>query len=148
MAPIVYVLNGPNLNLLGSREPEIYGHETLADIEARCVALGASLDLQVRFRQTNAEHVLVDWIQEARAEAAGLVINPAAYSHTSVAVRDALLASGLPVIEVHLSNVHAREGFRRRSYVSDVARAVIVGCGAQGYEFALARLARLIGAEP
>jgi len=144
MSRIVYVLNGPNLNLLGQRQPEIYGRETLADIEAACRALAAVLSLGLRFHQSNAEHALIDWIQAARADAAGIVINPAAYTHTSVAIRDALAACDVPVIEVHLSNVHAREPFRQHSFVSGVAAAVIAGCGPQGYEFALRRIARLI----
>ncbi len=144
MSRIVYVLNGPNLNLLGQRQPEIYGRETLADIEAACRALAAVLGLGLRFHQSNAEHALIDWIQAARADAAGIVINPAAYTHTSVAIRDALAACDVPVIEVHLSNVYAREPFRQHSFVSGVAAAVIAGCGPQGYEFALRRIARLI----
>jgi 3-dehydroquinate dehydratase-2 len=144
MARIVYVLNGPNLNLLGARQPEVYGRETLADVEAGCAAVAAELGLELRFRQSNAEAALIDWIHEARAEAAGIVINPAAYTHTSVAIRDALAACDLPVIEVHLSNVHAREPFRHRSYVSGVASGVIAGCGSQGYEFGLRRIARLL----
>lgn len=144
MSRTVFVLNGPNLNLLGVREPETYGRETLGDIETACRARGAELDLAVRFHQSNAEAELIGWIHEARTEAAGIVINPAAYSHTSIAIRDALAACDLPVIEVHLSNVHAREPFRHHSHVSGVARAVIAGCGAQGYEFALLRLARLL----
>lgn len=146
MAKIIHVLNGPNLNLLGQRQPEIYGRETLDDIEAACRPLAGELGLELRFRQSNAEHVLIDWIHEARTEAAGIVINPAAYTHTSIAIRDALAACDFPVIEVHLSNVHAREPFRSHSYVSGVAAAVIAGCGPQGYEFALRRLARLIDA--
>lgn len=149
MTPTVFVLNGPNLNLLGVRQPEIYGRETLADIEAVCRARGTDLGLAIRFHQSNAEHELIDWIHEARTTAAGIVINPAAYTHTSVAIRDALAAcDGVPVIEVHLSNVHAREAFRHRSFVSAIASAVIAGCGPQGYEFALLRLARLIEARP
>lgn len=144
MARIIYVLNGPNLNLLGQRQPEIYGHETLADIEAECLRLGLELGFEIRFHQSNAEHEIIDRIHEARTTAAGIVINPAAYTHTSVAIRDALAACDLPVIEVHLSNVHAREAFRHHSYVSGVAQAVIAGCGPQGYAFALMRLARLI----
>jgi 3-dehydroquinate dehydratase-2 len=143
MARIVYVLNGPNLNLLGLREPEIYGHETLADVEADCRALAAELGLELRFHQSNAEHALIDWIHEARTDAAGIVINPAAYTHTSVAILDALKACTCPIIELHISNVHAREAFRHRSYVSPIAAAVIAGCGTQGYRFALERLARL-----
>lgn len=144
MTPTVFVLNGPNLNLLGQREPEVYGRETLADIEAACRTLAAGLGLALRFHQSNAEHQLIDWIHEARA-AAGIAINPAGYTHTSVALRDALAACACPVVEVHLSNVHAREPFRQHSYVSGVATAVIAGCGPQGYEFALRRIARLIG---
>ncbi len=144
MAQHIHILNGPNLNLLGHRQPEIYGSATLADIEAACADRAAALGLSIRFRQSNAEAELIDWIQQARTEAAGIVINPAAYTHTSVAIRDALIASDLPVIEVHLSNVHAREPFRRHSYVSDIARAVIAGCGPQGYEFALMRLAHIL----
>ncbi len=143
MPRTVYVLNGPNLNLLGLREPEIYGRETLADVEADCRALAAELGLELRFHQSNAEHALIDWIHEARADAAGIVINPAAYTHTSVAIHDALKACTCPIIEVHISNVHAREAFRHHSYVSKVAAAVIAGCGTQGYRFALQRLATL-----
>jgi 3-dehydroquinate dehydratase II len=143
MPRIVYVLNGPNLNLLGLREPEIYGHETLADVEADCRALAAELGLELRFHQSNAEHALIDWVHEARADAAGIVINPAAYTHTSVAIHDALKACACPIVEVHISNVHAREAFRHHSYVSRVAVAVIAGCGTQGYRFALQRLATL-----
>jgi 3-dehydroquinate dehydratase-2 len=145
MARIVYVINGPNLNLLGQRQPEIYGRETLADIEAACRGVADGLGFELRFLQSNAEGALIDWIHEARTRAAGIVINPAAYTHTSVAIRDALAACDCPVIEVHLSNVHAREAFRHRSYVSAVAAAVIAGCGPQGYDFALMRLAKLVG---
>jgi 3-dehydroquinate dehydratase II len=145
VSKLVFVLNGPNLNLLGAREPEIYGHATLADVEAGCRAAAAELGLDIRFHQSNAEHALIDWIQEARATAAGIVINPAAFTHTSVAILDALAACDFPVIEVHISNVHRREPFRHRSYVSQRADAVIAGCGAQGYELALRRLARVLG---
>jgi len=145
--PTVFVLNGPNLNLLGVRDPAIYGHDTLADIEARCQARGAALDLQVDFRQTNHEGQLVDWIQEARASADGIVLNAGALTHTSVAVLDALAAAGLPVIEVHLSNIFRREQFRHHSYVSLAATGVICGLGAQGYELALGALASLIEEE-
>ncbi|WP_018698315.1 type II 3-dehydroquinate dehydratase [Amorphus coralli] len=144
MPHLVDILNGPNLNLLGQREPEIYGRDSLADIEAACRALAGELGLDIRFRQSNSEGTLVDWIQEARTSAAGIVINPAAYSHTSVALLDALSACECPVIEVHLSNIHRRESFRHHSYVSARADGVIVGCGAQGYDLALRRLARLI----
>ena len=142
--PTVFVLNGPNLNLLGVRDPAIYGHDTLADIEARCLARAAALDLQIEFRQTNHEGQLVDWIQEARESADGIVLNAGAFTHTSVAVLDALAAAGLPVIEVHLSNIFRRERFRHRSYVSLAATGVICGLGAQGYELALEALASLI----
>jgi len=144
MPHLVDILNGPNLNLLGQREPEIYGRDSLADIEAACRALAGDLGLDIRFRQSNSEGTLVDWIQEARTSAAGIVINPAAYSHTSVALLDALSACDCPVIEVHLSNIHRRESFRHHSYVSARADGVIVGCGAQGYDLALRRLASLI----
>jgi 3-dehydroquinate dehydratase II len=142
---IVYVLNGPNLNLLGRRQPEIYGRETLADVEALCRRVGAECGLGIEFRQGNAEHEIIGWVHEARERAGGIAINPAAYTHTSVAILDALAAcDGVPIVEVHLSNVHRREAFRHHSYVSAVASGVIAGFGTQGYEFALRRLARLI----
>ena len=144
MTRLVYVLNGPNLNLLGVRDPSVYGHDTLADIEERCLARAASLGLQIEFRQTNHEGQLVDWIQEARESAEGIVLNAGALTHTSVAVLDALSAAGLPVIEVHLSNIFRRERFRHHSYVSLAARGVICGLGAHGYELALEALATLI----
>jgi 3-dehydroquinate dehydratase-2 len=144
MTPTVFVLNGPNLNLLGLREPEIYGADTLNDIEDRVTARAKQLGLAVDFRQTNVEGQLVDWIQEARTKARGIIINPAAYTHTSVALHDALKAVGLPAIEVHLSNTHAREEFRHHSYVSPVAHGIVVGFGAYGYELALDGLARII----
>ncbi len=143
--PLIHVLNGPNLNLLGQREPEIYGHATLDDIARDCTALGAELGLSVAFEQTNHEGALVDMIQAARGVAAGIILNPAAYTHTSVAILDALGAYEGPVIEVHLSNTHRREGFRQHSYVSARADAVIAGCGAQGYSLALRRMAVLVG---
>ncbi len=143
--PVVHVLNGPNLNLLGTRQPEVYGHDTLADLHARCEATAGRLGLQLAFHQTNHEGVLVDLIQAARGVAGGIVINPAAYSHTSVAVLDALMAFDGPVIEVHLSNIHRRESFRHHSHVSARAEGIIAGCGVQGYEFALMRLATLLG---
>ncbi len=144
MAKRVYVLNGPNLNLLGVREPSVYGHETLADVRAACEAAGARLDLDVDFRQTNHEGQLIDWVHEARTGAAGIVINPAGLTHTSVALMDALAASELPVVEVHLSNIHRRESFRHLSYVSRVATGVIAGLGPQGYVLALEAMARLV----
>ena len=146
MSRIVAVLNGPNLNLLGQRQPEIYGSETLSDVEADCRRVGAELGLTIEFRQTNREYELIDWIHEARGRAAGIVINPAAFTHTSVAILDALHAFQGPIIEVHISNVHHREDFRRYSYVSAVAAELIVGCGTQGYELALRRIAKLTGA--
>ncbi|MDX6805425.1 type II 3-dehydroquinate dehydratase [Terrihabitans rhizophilus] len=144
MTATIFVLNGPNLNMLGLREPHIYGADTLADIEQRVKAHGVGLGLAVDFRQSNHEGVLVDWVQEARDRARGIVINPAAYTHTSVALHDALKASDLPVIEVHLSNVHAREEFRHRSFVSPIARGIVIGFGAQGYELALDGISRMI----
>jgi shikimate dehydrogenase len=143
--PVVSVLNGPNLNLLGTRQPEIYGRETLADVERECRRAGADLGLEIEFRQTNAEFQLIDWIHEARKRAAGMVINPAAFSHTSVAVLDALNTCEFPILEVHISNIHRREEFRHHSFVSGIAEGVICGFGTQGYVFALQRLARLIG---
>jgi len=141
------VLNGPNLNLLGVREPAVYGHETLGDIEERCTARAAALHLQIDFRQTNHEGQLVDWIQEARESADGIVLNAGALTHTSVAVLDALSAADLPVIEVHLSNIFRRESFRHHSYVSLAANGVICGLGPQGYELALEAIAAMIEGE-
>jgi len=142
--PTVFVLNGPNLNLLGVRDPSVYGHDTLGDIEERCAARAAALDLEIDFRQTNHEGQLVDWIQEARETAEGIILNAGALTHTSVAVLDALFAAGLPVIEVHLSNIFRRESFRHHSYVSLAATGVICGLGAKGYELALDAIASLI----
>ncbi len=148
MPKTIYVLNGPNLNLLGRREPQIYGRATLADIEKLCRATAKRYGLAVEFRQSNHEGIIIDWIHEARAEhAAGLVINPAGYTHTSVAILDALLAMAAPVVEVHISNIHAREPFRRHSYVSQVARAVICGFGIDGYALAISGLAAMIDAK-
>jgi len=146
--PTVFVLNGPNLNLLGKREPATYGYDTLADVEERCLARAAALDLQIEFRQSNHEGQLVDWIQQARDAADGIILNAGALTHTSVAILDALNAAELPVIEVHLSNIFRREGFRHHSYVSLAARGVICGLGPQGYELALDAIATLIEAEP
>ena len=145
MRPIVYVLNGPNLNLLGARQPEIYGRETLGDVEAECRRVGANLALEMEFRQTNAEFQLIEWIHEARKRAAGIIINPAALSHTSVAVLDALNTCEFPILEVHITNIHKREEFRHHSFVSQVATGVICGFGTQGYILAIESLARLIG---
>ena len=145
--PAVLVLNGPNLNLLGTREPEIYGSQTLADIGQQCERVAAEFGWTVEVRQTNHEGVLVDWLQEAGAAVRtgsliGVVLNPGAYTHTSVAIRDAIEGAQVPVIEVHLSNVHARQAFRHQSYVSPVAPAVLIGLGAYGYELAIRALAR------
>ncbi len=148
MSRIVYVLNGPNLNLLGKREPAIYGHETLADVEAQCRTLAKQLGLALEFQQTNAEFQMVDTIHEARERAGGIVINPAAFSHYSIAVLDALKACTCPILEVHISNIHQREEFRHHSYVSHVAQGVICGFGTQGYLFALERMAKLLGVTP
>lgn len=142
--PTAFILNGPNLNLLGVRDPSIYGSDTLADIEERCLARAAALNLRIDFRQTNHEGQLVDWIQEARESAEGIILNAGALTHTSVAVLDALSAADLPVIEVHLSNIFRRESFRHHSYVSLAASGVICGLGAHGYELALEAVARLI----
>jgi 3-dehydroquinate dehydratase-2 len=144
--PIVAVLNGPNLNLLGKREPEIYGRETLADVEADCSRVGKEFGLSVEFHQRNREYEIIDWIHSARERAAGIVINPAAFPHTSVAILDALNTFEGPIMEVHISNVHKREPFRHHSYVSSVAAGVIAGCGTQGYAFALQRIAQLFEA--
>jgi len=145
MATTVYVLNGPNLNLLGTREPEIYGRATLKDVEAMCRDAGKRHGFEIVFHQSNHEGALVDWIQDARAKGAGgIVINPAAYTHTSVAILDALLAAGIPTVEVHISNVHARDAFRRHSYISPVAKAVICGFGVNGYVLAIDGLAALL----
>ena len=145
--PVVLVLNGPNLNMLGVRQPEIYGRETLGDIEVACKERAIELDLAVDFRQSNYEGELIEWIHEARVNADGIIINPAGLTHTSVSLRDALILSELPVVEVHLSNIHAREAFRHHSYVSAVARAVICGLGGFGYICALEAMSRLIAAQ-
>ncbi|WP_417581782.1 type II 3-dehydroquinate dehydratase [Pelagibacterium sp.] len=144
MAKRVLILNGPNLNLLGTRETSIYGGETLADIEAMCRETCNKLSMACDFRQSNHEGELVDWIQSARKTADAIVINPAAYSHTSVAIHDALRALDKPVVEVHLSNIHQREPFRHHSYVSAVAKGVICGLGPRGYTLALEALAEIL----
>jgi 3-dehydroquinate dehydratase-2 len=143
---LIYVLNGPNLNLLGKRQPHIYGHETLADVERDCRALATSLGLDLRFHQSNREYEIIDWVHEARETAKGIVINPAAFTHTSVSILDALNAFDHPIIEVHISNVHKREAFRHHSYISPIASGVIAGFGTQGYQLAIRRLAVLIEA--
>jgi len=144
--PRIVILNGPNLNLLGTREPEIYGSDTLDDIRASCAAHAAGLGLEVDFRQSNSESELIGWIQQARGACAGLIINPAAYTHSSVAILDALQMLDAPVVELHLSNIFKREPFRHHSYVSPVARGIICGFGAHGYILALDAVARVIGA--
>ena len=145
--PEIHVLNGPNLNLLGLREPEIYGSTTLADIEAALKEVAAPDGFDVRLRQTNYEGELVTHIQDARTEAAGVIINPAAYTHTSVAVHDALRTLDIPIIELHLSNPHAREEFRHHSFVSPVATGIVAGFGALGYEMALTTMLRMLAAK-
>jgi len=144
LAKSVLILNGPNLNMLGIREPEIYGRETLDDIRKLCERQGKTLGLGIDFRQSNAEGELIGWIQEARGKKAGIVINPAGLGHTSVALLDALLLADLPVVEVHLSNIFKREAFRHHSYVSQAAKGVICGLGAQGYGLALEALANIL----
>ncbi len=144
MPATIHVLNGPNLNLLGQRQPEIYGRDTLDDVATLCAATASYLGLAVVFRQSNHEGQIVDWIHDARLSAQGIVINPAAYTHTSVAILDALQAFDGPVIEVHVSNVHKREAFRHHSFVSMRADGVIAGCGVQGYDLALRRIATLL----
>ncbi len=143
MARLIQIINGPNLNLLGKRQPEIYGHETLDDVEADCMALAADLGLDCALYQSNYEGAIIDCIHTARDEADAIVINPGAYTHTSVAILDALNAFEGPVIEVHISNIHKRESFRHHSYVSLRADAVIAGCGTEGYQLALRRMATL-----
>lgn len=142
--PIISILNGPNLNMLGTRQPEVYGRESLADVETLCRAHAVRLGLDVEFRQSNHEGDLVTWIQECRGRAAGIVINAGAYTHTSVAVLDALLAAEVPAVEVHLSNIHQRDSFRHHSYVAKAAKGMICGFGSHGYVLALDALARLI----
>jgi 3-dehydroquinate dehydratase-2 len=145
MATTVYVLNGPNLNLLGTREPDVYGRTTLKDVEAMCRDAGRRHGFDIVFHQSNHEGALVDWVQEARAKgAAGIVINPAAYTHTSIAILDAVLAANIPTVEVHISNVHARDAFRRHSYISPAAKAVICGFGVNGYVLAIDGLAAVL----
>jgi 3-dehydroquinate dehydratase-2 len=139
--PVIYVLNGPNLNLLGEREPDIYGHETLADVQAICEV--AADGFRVVFRQSNHEGELVDWIQEARTAASALVINPAAYGHTSIAILDAIKALSIPVVECHLSNLFAREAFRHHSYITPVAAGLISGFGSGSYDLAVRAAVKL-----
>lgn len=147
MTSKVLILNGPNLNMLGTREPEIYGAETLADIEQACLEAAKPLELDVECRQSNTEGELVDWIQQAGKDGfAGVIINAGAYTHTSVALLDALLTCELPVIEVHLSNIFQREEFRHHSYISKAARGIICGFGGQGYKLSLEGMAGLLQA--
>lgn len=142
--PTIFVLNGPNLNLLGQRQPEIYGRATLDDVEALCAERADQCGVAIEFRQSNHEGELVDWVQEARAVAAGIIINPAGYTTTSVAILDALLASDLPVIEVHITNIHRRDEFRQHSFVSKAAVGVIAGLGITGYALAIEAMAELV----
>lgn len=142
--PIILIVNGPNLNLLGKRQPEVYGSTTLADIEQACRVHAGALGLDIEFRQSNHEGDLVDWIQGARERVAGIIINAGAYTHTSVAILDALLSAEVTAIEVHLSNIHQREEFRHHSFVSKAAKGMICGFGSHGYILALDALARLI----
>lgn len=141
----ILVLNGPNLNLLGTRNPEVYGDQTLDDIHLTLQEAAKEYDVTLDFRQSNSESELVDWIQAAKTSVDGLIINPAAYSHTSVAIRDAIEAVELPTVEVHLSNIHAREEFRHTSYISAVSKAVFCGTGPVGYEYALDFLVSYLG---
>ena len=143
-APKILIVNGPNLNMLGAREPAVYGRDRLADVEKLCRKAGRDLALAVEFRQSNHEGEIVGWIQEARGTCAGIVINAGAYTHTSIAILDALQATELPAIEVHLSNIFRRESFRHHSYVSLAARAVICGLGPTGYHLALTALAEIL----
>jgi 3-dehydroquinate dehydratase-2 len=146
MPSTVFVLNGPNLNMLGKREPDVYGSSTLAEIETACRSAARSFGFDIDFRQTNHEGVLIDWVHEASAAAKGLIINPGGYSHTSVALRDAVRLAGVPVVEVHLSNIFARESFRHSSHVSPVAVGVICGFGPAGYLLALEAMKNLVAA--
>lgn len=140
----IYLLNGPNLNLLGEREPDVYGSSSLSDVESRCQRLAEQEGIRMVFRQSNHEGELVDWIQEARQNASGVIINAGAYTHTSVAIHDALLALELPIIELHISNVFKREEFRQHSYISKPATAVMCGFGVEGYELAILGIKRLL----
>jgi 3-dehydroquinate dehydratase II len=145
MPKLITLLNGPNLNLLGLRQPEIYGHETLEDVAAMVADLAEDLGLRVKALQSNHEGQLIDWIHAARGASAGIIINPGAYSHTSIAILDALNTYDGPVLEVHISNIHKREAFRHHSYISQRADGVIAGCGTEGYALALRRMATLVG---
>ncbi len=144
MSKTIYILNGPNLNLLGKRQPEIYGHDTLADVEANCAKVGQEIGLTVKLMQSNHEGEIVEMIHNARDNAAGIIINPAAYSHTSVAILDALNTFDGPVMEVHISNIHKREEFRHHSFISARAEGVIAGCGVNGYALAMRHMGTLL----
>ena len=144
MSHVVFVINGPNLNLLGSREPDIYGHTTLDDISLIASEAAEAIGISIDFRQSNEEGVLVDWIQEASQQAAGMIVNGAGYTHTSVAIMDALLASEIPVIEVHLSNIYKREEFRHHSFISRAAHGVVCGFGAHSYVLAVEAMSKLL----
>jgi 3-dehydroquinate dehydratase-2 len=148
MHPLILILNGANLNLLGSREPEIYGRESLADIEAGCQLRAGQRGLRVEFRQSNHEGQLIDWVHDFRGKAAGIIINAGGYSHSSIALMDALKSIAAPIIEVHLSNIHQREAFRHHSYIAAVAKGVICGLGSLGYLAALDAMASWLGASP
>lgn len=145
MAKDILVLNGPNLNMLGLRQPEVYGSATLADVESQCRTLAKDLKVSLRFAQSNSEAELIDWIHDARKTASAIIINPGAFSHTSIAILDALNTFEGPVLEVHISNIHKRESFRHHSYVSHRAEGVIAGCGVEGYQLALRRVVSLLG---
>ncbi len=147
MTHTIYLLNGPNLNLLGKRQPEIYGSETLDDVERACEILARELGVSLSCHQSNREYELIDWIHEARERASAIIINPAAFSHTSIALLDALNTFDGPVFEVHISNIHKREEFRHHSFVSQRADGVIAGCGVQGYGLALRRAAQVLKAQ-
>ena len=148
MAETIYILNGPNLNLLGMREPELYGRATLKDVEALCRKTAQAHGFGIEFRQSNREGELIDWIHEARAKkAAGIIINAAGYTHSSVSIHDALLAANAPVIEVHITNIHARESFRQHSFIAMAAKASLCGFGIEGYALAIAGLAALTGSK-
>lgn len=144
MTNLIYILNGPNLNLLGKRQPEIYGHDTLADVEGKCAVVAGEFGLESRLLQSNHEGQIIDWIHEARENGAGIIINPGAFTHTSVAIFDALNTFEGPVLEVHISNVHKRESFRHHSYVSLRAEGVIAGFGVEGYALAMRRMGTLV----
>ena len=140
MSCLIYIINGPNLNLLGQREPDIYGTTTLEDVENICLEIAKKNNIELKFLQSNAEHDIINWIHNAREDASGIIINPAAYSHTSIAILDALTLFEEPIIEVHISNIHKRENFRHHSYISQKSTAVIAGFGIDGYKIALKKL--------